>query len=508
MLTRFLLLLFFTSALLFGMAQSVSACSCGPRPTVLDALHFADEVVIMRVISVEKVEKPEAPKKEEDENDEAYVVDGVRSATLIVEKVFKGKLKVREEIVFGQGSGGDCLWTFDETSIGNQYLFFLTRPEKHRERPLTKPGLWYAVGCGRSSGLEGAGATESLLYLENMKKYRDKTRISGSITGGWEYPDLDVAGKKIKIIGPAKTYETKTDDKGVFEIYDLPAGKYFIEPELPAGWKINSRYLGYSSSVVRNEIGKPELKTPTQVPIMLEARRHATINIYFEVENSVRGRVLGPTAKPMGGVCVYLLQPDKGELGPSNCTDEQGRFEITSIRPGAYVLAANNDDKPSDRQPFRRIFYPNVAERERATVFRLDPGDVIENIDLVIPKLEETITITGVLRYSDGNPAIKQWLRFKVTKANDKVDGDVNQQTDASGRFTLKILKGLTGELWGDQWLLSGLFKNCPKVDEILEKSGDTSITVRTNVIELTAEENLYDVELTLPFPRCERAGQ
>jgi hypothetical protein len=65
--------------------------------------------------------------------------------------------------------------------------------------------------------------------LENMSKRRGKTRISGSIGGGFNYPEIDVDGKKIKIIGANKTYETKTDKDGIFEIYDLPPGKYFVE---------------------------------------------------------------------------------------------------------------------------------------------------------------------------------------------------------------------------------------------------------------------------------------
>ena len=505
---RFLILFVFTAALITGMVQSVSACSCGPRPAVLDAFEYADEVVIMRVVSLEKIAKPEAKENKdeeevEEENEGEYVVDGVRTATLMVEKVFKGKLKVREEIVFGQGTGGNCIWTFNEETLGDQFLFYLNRPEK---RPDSKSVLWYAVGCGRSRGL--AGATEDLLYLENMKKYRGKTRISGSLSGGWEYPDIDVAEKKIKIIGPNKTYETKTDKDGVFELYDLPAGKYFIEPEMPPGWKIDAGYLRYSSSAIGGLYGQPELKTPKQVAIKLEAKRHASINIHFEVENFVRGTVVGPTAKPMSGVCVSLLRTVQAQWGPSDCTNEQGQFEITSIPPGEYVLVANQDDKPSDRQPFRRIYYPNVAEHERATVLRLGPGDVIENIDLFIPKLEETITITGVLRYSDGKPVDKKWIRFVVTKANEKVSGDVNLQTDSAGKFTLRVLKGLTGELFGDEWLLEGLYKNCPKVNELLAKDGSNNTTVRSNVVALTAEENLYDVELTLPFPRCERASQ
>lgn len=148
--------------------------------------------------------------------------------------------------------------------------------------------------------------------------------------------------------------------------------------------------------------------------------------------------------------------------------------ENSSILQGEYVLVANQDGKPSDREPFGKVFYPNVSERDRAALISIGPGETIDNIDIVIPKLEETITIEGVLSYSDGKPAVEEWVKFKVNKADDKVNGDVSEQTDSAGRFTLRVLKGLTGELSGEDWILTGLYKNCPKVDELLAKVAAT----------------------------------
>ena len=82
-------------------------------------------------------------------------------------------------------------------------------------------------------------------------------------------------------------------------------------------------------------------------------------------------------------------------------------------------------------------------------MIRPGAGETVDNIDLVIPKLEETITIEGVLRYSDGKPVVEKYVNFKVSKPDDKVDGDVHDRTDSAGRFTLRVLKGLTGELTG-----------------------------------------------------------
>src|SRR6185436_3337351 len=106
-----------------------------------------------------------------------------------------------------------------------------------------------------------------------------------------------------------------------------------------------------------------------------------------------------PKGKGMNHVCVYLLRPGQDAWGPSNCTDEEGRFEITEIPEGEYVLVANQDGKLSNREPFSKIFYPNVAERERAAVINISPGEKLANLDIFIPKVEETVTISGVFRY-------------------------------------------------------------------------------------------------------------
>ena len=495
---RHVLLSLFSLVLLLALPHSASACSCLPRPTVLDEFDRSDEVVILRALSVEKAEKSEQG---------LDYPDGIRSTTMVVEKVFKGTLKVRDEIVLGQGGGANCIWTFNEKSVGRQFLFYLKRPDSKSDDPENAPRLWYGFECGSSRGL--GGAAEDLLYLENLSKVRGKTRISGTLNSGWFGPEVDVEGKSIKIIGPKKNYEVKSDKNGVFEIYDVPAGKYFLDVEAPAGWKVAMSWLRYSSSVVlsKTDYSLPETKSAGQFAINLEPKKHASVDIHFEIDNYVRGRVIGPKGKPMSGVCVYLLLPEK-DWGPSDCTDEQGRFEISSVPEGEWILGANQDDKASAREPFRAIFYPGVGDRERAAVISISPGEVIENIDLVIPKLEETITVKGVLQYSDGKPVAEKWVEFKVTKKNDKTDGDARTQTDQAGRFTLTILKGLTGEIAGEYWGLEGDYKNCPKVDELLLQSGRNNLTVWSNIVTLTTEENIYDLELKLPFPRCEKAKE
>jgi hypothetical protein len=485
----------FVTAFLAG-GETAYACSCLNRPTVLDSFDRSDVVIRARAISVEKVP---------DDEEHRYVFAGVRSTTMVVEKVFKGNLKVKDEIVFGQGSGADCIWAFDKESIGHEFLFYLSSPDKYSDRsrfPFHDPPFWYAGVCGRSRGLSDAG--DDLLYLENMSKVRGKTRISGTINNG-HHPAVSVENRKIKIIGEKKTYQIESDKNGVFEIYDLPPGKYLIEPEVPPGWKIEA-YVPRTVASLPNAGEAPDLN-PNRVEIVLEAKKHTAVDFGFKIDNRITGRVLDPEGKPMYRVCVHALTAEQKEgFGSPGCTNEKGEFQITSISEGDYVLVINGNGKLSNREPFARFYYPSVTERERAAVISIGPGESFDDINIVVPKLAETITIEGVLRYSDGNPVAEKWVRFNGGD-DEKTNGHASEQTDAAGRFSLKVLKGLIGELSAEDWLWAGQFKSCPKVDELIAKTAGTTTTVSTNVIKLETNQNYYDIELTFPFPRCEKAN-
>src|SRR6185295_9424075 len=78
---------------------------------------------------------------------------------------------------------------------------------------------------------------DDLLYLDNLKTTRGRSRVSGTFEQGDS--ELDVAGRKIWVLGHGKVYEATTDKNGVYELYDLPPGRYMLEPELPLGWRID-----------------------------------------------------------------------------------------------------------------------------------------------------------------------------------------------------------------------------------------------------------------------------
>jgi hypothetical protein len=460
-------------------APSAHACSCGSPGTVLEAFEEADAVVITRAVSVEKVD--------------GHYVDGVRSTRMVVERVFKGALKVGDEMTFAQGGGADCIWTFNEKSVGERYLFYLHSGAKSH-------GVWIPIVCGRSTPVQGAA--DDLLYLTRRDTVAGKTRISGTISFDWETDERSV-GLTIKVVGGGRTRDLTTDANGVYEIYDLPAGRYFVEPEVPKGWKVDAFMLDYSSSIDRAARGVP----PGRIPIILEAGRHAGLDIQFEPDNAIRGKVVDANGRPMEGVCVDAVPAgDPSGAREFDCTDAEGSFEITELAAGLYNLVANGDGRISSREPFRTLYYPNASRREEAAVLSINPGDVVEGVVITVPKTEETITIEGILRYSNGRPAANEAVKFKAATTESEVEGDASMLTDASGRFSLRILKGLSGKVYADVFVYKGKYVKCPEIEALLRKTGTSSTNVASNTVEVRPDVELNGVELRLPMPGCMKA--
>jgi len=235
-------------------------CTCAPKRPVLDEFEWAGVVVIARVASVEKAEKKDR---------ERYDY-GVRSARLVIEKVYKGEAKVGQEIVFAQGDGANCLMRFSEEYIGRRALYYLGDVPPNDEPMVVS-------FCGRSGSVDTA--TEDLLYLDKLGQVRGKTRVSGKYAGGFYRRDLKVAGRKIRFVTDADSYETITDENGVFEIYGLPPGDYRLEPELQPGLTLDGAWLSLSGGANLDK------STDTYVAFTLKPKRHVSIELGFKFKD-------------------------------------------------------------------------------------------------------------------------------------------------------------------------------------------------------------------------------
>ena len=469
---KFLILTLFLAIMFALNHKTVLACSCAGKPTVLDNYENSELVLIARVASVAKT--PAAA------NQQTNYPNDIRSLTVVVEKVYKGKTRVRSELTLKQGTGADCVRIFSEQDAGEKYLFYL--------RGAGEAEVWSASECGRTNRLEDA--REDLLYLDNIEKLRGKTRISGHyyLTARSTFT---VANRTILIRGEKETYETKTDERGIFEIYDVPPGEYVLEPELPGGWRLRFNH----------QPGEPD----NSMPFTLKAKKHIALDLFFQPDTAVEGTIVGPDGNPLKGICAHLIRPKSMEIdGALSCTGPDGRFRFESIQPASYILLVNQDSRISPREPYPPLFYPNATKMEDATPIVVNEGEKIQGLNLVIPKLVETINVVGVVKFSDDNPAGDRPVRFTSFVRNG-YDGDQMVMADSNGRFKLKLLKDLKGELNAEFFARRGMYENCPKMDALFKEGEVGFEMLKTQPIVIEADKDIDYIELRFPFPKCGR---
>lgn len=336
----------------FASLRSAAAIACVlvPLPTVLDAYEQADVVITARVVSIEKTKDP----------DPTHL--NIRSATMVVQRVFKGNVKVSEAIKFAQGNGIDCLWTFDEEMIGSEYLLYLISPDKASD-------LWY-LGQGRSTDL--SKAANDLLYLNNLDNVHGQTRVSGTLDA-----DFPVARKTVRIIGKNKTFRTMTNDQGVYEIYGLPPGNYLIAPEMPSGWVID-RDESFPT------VSERRVHSKSYKAFSLKRKRHAVIDFAFKIDNAVQGHIYDQNGRPLAHTGIVLLtETDRDES--SQFTDKKGGFKFESVAAGRYKLMVH-EDKLRDMRLTQVSYYDPQRSKLLTTLsINIKHGQSMRGSKIIVP---------------------------------------------------------------------------------------------------------------------------
>jgi hypothetical protein len=189
-----------------------------------------------------------------------------------------------------------------------------------------------------------------------------------------------------------------------------------------------------------------------------------------------------------------------------DCTEEDGSYALKDMPPGKYLIVVNKDNKISSTEPFPTLYYPNAFEKEKATIIDMGEGDVRENYDIHVPAQSETITAEGVFLYSDGKPVIEEFVEFIADAKRPEIDGNSRSRTDSQGHFSIKILKGLQGKLYGKMFTYIGQFENCPELDKIISSTGKTMSEVTTEGQQTTTDVDLNGIELRYGFPGCKKA--
>ncbi len=489
----------FLTLLTNGLEVANGCTKHGFGLTTLDKYERSEFVVVAKGISAERTK----------EGEKTFSRFGVKSIKMVVEKSFKGNLKIGDEIVLVEGNGNDNVDSFRESDVGRSYLLFLCSRKQNPNIFQVLRGMndWLADDKTTDLRYHENSAAEDLLYLEKLDELRGRTRIYGKI--GINQDSYSEMGKnsikvfnnvKVNIIGSGGNYETTTNEDGVYEIYDLPPGRYSISPEIPKGWKISDvTSFGASGGDDSAMNSRVELKTG----------KHAFYRYDLDSTNTVSGKVIDPTGNPMSDVCLEFL-PIAGKSSDSfltnDCTDKDGIFKFEQIVGGDYLIIVNKDNVISSREPFPTIYYPNVYERENAGIITVIEGENQNGIIVKIPEVKETITVSGTFLSADDVPVVRARIGFSAVETEKNIDGNAWAFTDEEGQFSIKILKGLKGTLTGFLTLDQSQFTACPQIIKSINESGDVDWRdKKSNIVQIKTDKNLDNIELKLAFPSCNK---
>jgi hypothetical protein len=196
--------------------------------------------------------------------------------------------------------------------------------------------------------------------------------ISGTVTAN-EVPQAEIEVGLFRSVidsGGLPFVYIKTDTQGRYHFEGLPYGSYKVGFRDPKG-----RYATVYSNGEYFFINAPSYEINGSTII-------SQVNTSLTIGASIRGHIHSSNRKPAFGygILVYSQYHDS-TLGYFDIsTDAEGRYEITGLPPGIYLIATKPDYL---REPYiPQLYYPSTQEQNFAQRLEVKPGDLLENIDI------------------------------------------------------------------------------------------------------------------------------
>jgi Carboxypeptidase regulatory-like domain len=404
------LILLIVGFALFGFVTSVAnACTCiGPR-TPCEAYGTAAAVFVGTAISAGKAE----PLKDKSEPYGGPVV-----VKFAVEQSYLGVDGTEVEVFTGVG-GGDCGYEF---KIGERYLVY-----GYRDHIRLITGI-----CTRTKPF--SRAAEDLAFLGNLSSAAAGATITGQVVRP-NAPKSDsspIYSEMVVVVeGDNVRQELRPDKHGMFRITGLAPGKFRVTLKLPKELTVH----------------QPEQE------VSVADRGCGAVNYYITENGAISGRVFDSEGQPIPEIRLSLGDPDsdlKTDPFYVTRTDKEGRFSLSPVRAGRYLIAVNYTQYPDPNDPaiaYPPAFYPGVTDKPQAEVITLGVGEKRTDLNIRMPPRRPAGVINGQVVKPDGSPIPSAALMVAdITEGVPKIILGI--KVDEQGRFTIR---GYLGQKFGVQ---------------------------------------------------------
>lgn len=284
--------------------------------------------------------------------------------------------------VFTASDDAGCGYPFE---LGKTYLVYAYQHE----------GDYVVSLCSRTRSLEKAYF--DLKYLRGLSG----AQLGGYIFGQVEnHEALEIAKVELES-AEGGTLTTTISPDGSFEFTGLSQSKYRVKIELP-------RNLDPDPYAFEIELAGEQ--DAVQVP-----------GLPFHPGGRIQGRILDVDRKPASGLWVG---------NGITRTDDNGYYVIKHIRPGNFQIEVEVREGISEIQG--SYYFPGVWDKEKAEVFQIEQGHVLEIPDLVLPLKLLPCKVEGFLHLPDGRVAPDVVVHVRDTRRP-------SIKTDENGHFYLDL---------------------------------------------------------------------
>ena len=149
------------------------------------------------------------------------------------------------------------------------------------------------------------------------------------------------------VFGLLSQQTATTDDRGIYRIYGLPSGRYYVSARVMERQVVRistgavamsqegtaTYYPGVSSRQQAAEVEVVEGAETTGIDFKIVAERERAL-----ISGVVRKQESG---EPVPGASVIAYSPESPSLTARAMTDEQGRYELKGLTPGTYRVQAS-----------------------------------------------------------------------------------------------------------------------------------------------------------------------
>jgi prealbumin domain-containing protein len=378
-----------------------------------------------------------------------------------VEEVFKGSLGGETTVEIASMKGTSC----GDYGLkrGEHYIVYAYAGDKD-------PDTLYTGVCTRTAPADSNWAKEDLDFLRNLPLPGTGGNLEGRVwadlKAGGATPLADV---KVRVRGDDHNVAiVTTNRKGEFELKNLKAGVYSVEPDLPKNYWSNHK----------------------TAQVKVDDRGTAVVGFEAYLNGKIAGRLVDKDGHEFNSAFLHL---EAGEVKSvyGHSTGNAGSFEAVGVPPGEYIIYL--EMQGSDYKQKRKFYYPGTFDRADAELIKLGLGDAVDGLQFALPENFKVRTIQGQVFWPDGQPASKVQVMLLCPKSA-KADGFHIEFTptvgvaDEQGRFQLE---GFTGEVY---WVEA----RGGKMNGGKDGKNEEFVYVHSPTNRIVVNENLENIKLVL----------